>query len=102
MIFKKNSFIEHSKDLVDRMHNWYADQDDFFPSHPIARELSSVQFYDSMVSLKKTQERSAKNSYVHQWCGYGIAQNCSGTEPKINFLAVCSGGLDGCAEMQMS
>ena len=50
---EKNSFIEFSKDLVDRLHSWYTDQDDIFPFHPIARELASVQFYDSMVIFEK-------------------------------------------------
>ncbi|HBS40242.1 MAG TPA: hypothetical protein DEA75_17905 [Rhodobacteraceae bacterium] len=49
----QKSFIEFSKDLVDRMHSWYTDQDELFPFHPIAEELSSVQFYDSMVVFEK-------------------------------------------------
>ena len=51
---EKNSFIEFSKDLVDRFHSWYTDQDDIFPFHPIAKELASVQFYDSMVIFEKS------------------------------------------------
>jgi len=35
------------------MHSWYTDQDELFPFHPIAEELSSVQFYDSMVVFEK-------------------------------------------------
>ena len=50
----KNSFIEFAKDLVDRFHSWYTDQDDIFPFHPIAKELASVQFYDSMVIFEKS------------------------------------------------
>jgi len=51
--------------LVDRLHSWYTDQDDIFSFHPMALELSSVQFYDSMVaSEKKPEERSVKNSHV--------------------------------------
>ena len=49
----KKSFIEFSKDLIDRMHSWYTDQDDIFPFHPIVKALSSVQFYDSMVVFEK-------------------------------------------------
>jgi hypothetical protein len=50
----QKSFIEFSKDLVDRMHSWYTDQDELFPFHPIAEKLSSVQFYDSMVVFEET------------------------------------------------
>ena len=49
----QKSFVEFSKDLVDRMHSWYTDQDEVFPFHPIAKELTSVQFYDSMVVFEK-------------------------------------------------
>ena len=42
----QKSFVEFSKDLIDRMHSWYTDQDDIFPFHLIAKALSSVQFYD--------------------------------------------------------
>ena len=49
----QKSFVEFSKDLIDRMHSWYTDQDDIFPFHPIAKALSSVQFYDSMVVFEK-------------------------------------------------
>lgn len=47
------SFIEYSKRLIDRMHSWYTDQDDLFPFDPIARELHSVRFYDSIVVAEK-------------------------------------------------
>ncbi len=49
----QSSFIEYAKDLVDRMHSWYTDQDAIFPLHPLARELGSVQFFDSMVVFEK-------------------------------------------------
>ena len=55
----QKSFVEFSKDLIDRMHSWYTDQDDIFPFHPIAKALSSVQFYDSMVVFEKTEIRTA-------------------------------------------
>ncbi len=42
----QKSFVEFSKDLIDRMHSWYTDQDYIFPFHPIAKALSSVQFSD--------------------------------------------------------
>ena len=56
---EKNSFIEFSKDLVDRFHSWYTDQDDIFPFHPIAKQLASVQFYDSMVIFEKSLKKEA-------------------------------------------
>lgn len=47
------SFIEYAKDLVDRMHSWYTDQDAIFPLHPMARQIGAIQFYDSMVVIEK-------------------------------------------------
>lgn len=49
----KESFVEYAKRLVDKMHSWYTDQDDIFPFDPIARELESVRFYDSIVAMEK-------------------------------------------------
>jgi len=50
------SFIEYAKRLIDKMHSWYTDQDALFPFDPIARELHSVRFYDSItVAEKRTQ-----------------------------------------------
>ncbi|MEM7721841.1 MAG: class I SAM-dependent methyltransferase [Pseudomonadota bacterium] len=47
------SFIEFAKRKVDAMHSWYTDQDDMFPFDPIAKELASVRFYDSIVAFEK-------------------------------------------------
>jgi hypothetical protein len=47
------SFIEFAKDLVDRMHSWYTDQDVIFPFDPLAKEIGAVNFYDSMVVIEK-------------------------------------------------
>lgn len=47
------SFVEFAKDLVDRMHSWYTEDDEGFPLHPMARELGSVAFHDSLVVLEK-------------------------------------------------
>ena len=47
------SWIEYAKRLTDRMHSWYTDQDALFPFDPIARELHSVRFYDSITVLEK-------------------------------------------------
>lgn len=49
------SFVEFAKRLVDRMHSWYTDQDDIFPFDPIAKELDSVRFYDSIIVLEKAR-----------------------------------------------
>lgn len=49
-----NSFIEFSKRLIDRMHSWYTDDDVGFPLHPMAAEIGSVQFFDSLVIVEKT------------------------------------------------
>lgn len=63
------SFVEFAKDLVDRMHSWYTDDDAGFPLHPMARELAGVQFYDSLVIFEKRQHGpplsiSARNGAV--------------------------------------
>lgn len=50
----KASFIERCKDLVDYMHSWYTDQDDIFPFHAAAKQVGSVQFFDSLVVIEKS------------------------------------------------
>lgn len=47
------SFIEYAKRMVDRMHSWYTDQDDLFPFDPIAKEMASVRFFDSITMFEK-------------------------------------------------
>lgn len=47
------SFIEYGKRLIDTMHSWYTDQDDLFPFQPMAKELNSVRFFDSIVAIEK-------------------------------------------------
>lgn len=47
------SFIEFAKGLVDRMHSWFTEDDAGFPLHPMARELGSIAFYDSLVVFEK-------------------------------------------------
>ena len=49
----KGSFIETCKSLIDQMHSWYTDQDDIFPFHAAAKQVHSVQFYDSLVVVEK-------------------------------------------------
>lgn len=49
----EGSLMEYAKGLIDRMHSWYTDQDDIFPLDPIARDLSSVHIFDSMVVIEK-------------------------------------------------
>jgi len=51
------SFIEKCKNLIDRMHSWYTDQDDIFPFHAAARQVHSVQFYDSLVVIEKERKQ---------------------------------------------
>jgi Methyltransferase domain len=47
------SFIEFAKDLIDRMHSWYTEDDAGFPLHPLARELGGIRFHDSLVVIEK-------------------------------------------------
>jgi hypothetical protein len=47
------SFIEFAKDLIDRMHSWYTEDDAGFPLHPLAREIGSIRFHDSLVVIEK-------------------------------------------------
>lgn len=47
------SFVEFCKMLVDLMHSWYTEDDAAFPLHPLARELGSIQFHDSLVVIRK-------------------------------------------------
>ena len=51
------SFIEKCKNLIDLMHSWYTDQDDIFPFHAAARQVHSVQFYDSLVVIEKEHKQ---------------------------------------------
>jgi hypothetical protein len=47
------SFIEFSKDLIDKMNSWYTDQDKIFQRHPLASQIGSVRFWDSMIVIEK-------------------------------------------------
>jgi Methyltransferase domain len=47
------SFIEFAKDLIDRMHSWYTEDDAGFPLHPLAREIGAITFHDSLVVIQK-------------------------------------------------
>lgn len=47
------SFIEFAKRMIDRMHSWYTDQDALFPFDPIAKEVDSVRFFDSITMIEK-------------------------------------------------
>lgn len=53
------SFIEYAKRLVDQMHSWYTDQDEIFPLSQMARELTYVHFYDSIVAMKRDTKKAA-------------------------------------------
>jgi hypothetical protein len=48
-----DSFIEFAKDLIDRMHSWYTEDDEGFPLHPMAREIGGIRFHDSMIVIEK-------------------------------------------------
>lgn len=52
------SFIEYAKRLVDQMHSWYTDQDEIFPLSQMARELTYVHFYDSIVAMKRDLKKA--------------------------------------------
>jgi hypothetical protein len=52
----QGSFIEFAKDLVDRMHSWYTEDDAGFPLHPMARELHEVRFFDSLAVFSKRRK----------------------------------------------
>lgn len=47
------SFVEFAKDLIDRMHSWYTEDDAGFPPHPLARQIGGIRFYDSLVVIEK-------------------------------------------------
>ena len=51
------SFVEFAKRKVDAMHSWYTDQDDLFPFDPIAEQLHSVRFYDSITVFEKRKSQ---------------------------------------------
>jgi hypothetical protein len=52
----QGSFIEFAKDLIDKMHSWYTEDDAGFPLHPLAAEIGSIQFYDSLVVIEKRRK----------------------------------------------
>lgn len=52
------SLIEFAKDLIDRMHSWYTEDDTGFPLHPMAREIGGIRFHDSMVVIEKRQKEA--------------------------------------------
>lgn len=58
------SFIEYSKRLIDTMNSWYTDQDDLFPVQEMAKEVNSVRFYDSIVTIEKIVQTEPPISLV--------------------------------------
>jgi len=58
------SFIEFAKQLIDRMHSWYTDQDEMFPFDPIAKELDSVRFFDSITMIEKRIKTGPPTLYI--------------------------------------
>ena len=49
----QGSFIEFAKDLIDKMHSWYTEDDAGFPLHPLAAQIGGIQFFDSLVMIRK-------------------------------------------------
>jgi hypothetical protein len=49
----KGSFIELAKDMIDKMHSWYTDDDANFPLHPLAAQIGGIAFYDSLIIIRK-------------------------------------------------
>lgn len=47
------SFIEFAKILIDQMHSWYTEDDTNFPLHPLASQIGSIRFHDSLVVIEK-------------------------------------------------
>ena len=60
------SFIEFAKDLIDKMHSWYTEDDTSFPLHPLAAEIGSVQFFDSMVVVEKRLKAPPMSITAHK------------------------------------
>lgn len=60
------SFIEYAKRLIDAMHSWYTDQDALFGFDPMAKELGSVRFYDSIAIMEKRLNGEAPISLTCQ------------------------------------
>ncbi len=63
------SFVEFAKDLIDRMHSWYTEDDADFPLHPLAREIGGIRFYDSLVVIEKRLKEppvalTARNGHI--------------------------------------
>lgn len=47
------SFMEFAKDLIDRLHSWYTEDDAAFPLHPLASQIGGIRFHDSLVVIEK-------------------------------------------------
>ncbi|MFT7058096.1 MAG: hypothetical protein ACJASV_000596 [Pseudorhodobacter sp.] len=66
------SFIEFSKALIDLMHSWYTEDDAGFPLHPLAAEIGSIRYYDSLVVIEKKLKQppksiSSKNGVISEY-----------------------------------
>lgn len=76
-----NSFMEFTKDLLDQMHSWYSEDPQNFPLHPLAHEIESLQYFDSIfVARKRLRDEpptslQARNGVVRRGRAYAQVQN---------------------------
>jgi cephalosporin hydroxylase len=50
---RPGTFIEYSKDLVDRLHAWYSEQPETFAVDALTRSTYALHFYDSVLVIEK-------------------------------------------------
>ena len=50
---RPGTFIEYSKDLVDRLHAWYSEQPDAFAVDALTRSTYALHYYDSVLVVEK-------------------------------------------------
>jgi hypothetical protein len=50
---RRGTFIEYSKNLIDRMHAWYIADDRIDPNEWFARNIRSISFYDGIMAIEK-------------------------------------------------
>jgi tetratricopeptide (TPR) repeat protein len=58
------SFVEHAKELVDKLHAWYVVDGDGDQDETFARMTDSVSFYDSIVVIQKRKRSEPKRSLM--------------------------------------
>jgi SAM-dependent methyltransferase len=66
---RDGTFIEYSKNLIDRLHPWYTFEPEHFAVDAITRSTHSLHFYDSVLAIEKrllsepTQSLTGKPSF---------------------------------------